>query len=275
MAIVSKELLRKLKAAEHAYNKRLLSTWASLDGNPRGAGYLETDWGNIFFSAANPRNSIFNHAGSLADGMLEALDDIEGAYEERGIPSTVETTACELPDNLREGHFAAMIARGYRPHQIEGLYYAEADKVFAPASDDIEILRVSGEAVTAEFLELYLTGWEYPEDIAQIWKGIGNKMQADPNYTAFIARAGGEPAGCAQLYVLDGIGYLADAVVLPKFRRLGCQRALFAARRDVAIERGSDLIFSIAEIAGQSAKNMEALGMRQATELWHWRKDAS
>ena len=207
--------------------------------------------------------------------MLEALDDIEAAYEERDIPSTVETTACELPDNLREGHFAAMVARGYRPHQIEGLYYAEADKVFAPASNDVEIARVSGEAAAAEFLELYLTGWEYPEDIAQIWRGIGSKMQADPNYTAFMARVGGEPAGCAQLYCHDGIGYLADAVVLPKFRRRGCQRALFAARRDVAIERSADLIFSIAEIAGQSARNMEAFGMRLAAELWHWRKDVS
>ena len=39
MAVVSKELLWRLKGVEHAYNKRLLATWGSLEGNPRGVGH--------------------------------------------------------------------------------------------------------------------------------------------------------------------------------------------------------------------------------------------
>lgn len=274
MAVVSKDLIRRLRGAEHAYNKRLLSTWASLEGNPRGAGYLETDWGTLFFSKANPGNSIFNHAGCLTGEMLDALDEIEAAYEARGIPATVETAACELPDNLREGNFAEMMVRDYKPHQVEGLFYSEVDREFAGRQDGVEVLGVS-EGDTEIFLELYLTGWEYPDDIAALWRRIGGSMQDDPNYFAFIARVGGEPAGCAQFYLHEKVGYLADACVLPEFRRMGCQRALFAARSEVARGQGAELVFSIAEIGSQSANNMEAFGLRMATELWHWRRETA
>ena len=70
----------------------------------------------------------------------------------------------------------------------------------------------------------------------------------------------------------DGIGYYADACVRPEFRRRGCQRALFNARLEAARQAGCELIFSIAEFADQSANNMEAFGLRMATETWHWTK---
>lgn len=192
MAVVTRELMWRLRGAEHAYNKRLLTTWASLPGNPRGAGFSERPWGTLFHSAANPGNSIFNHAGCLSGHMLEALDEIETDYGELGIPPTVETSGCELPEKLTDGPFSEMIRRGYKPHQIEGLYFGEADRHYAPASKDVEIVRVSTPEQTKSFLELYLTGWDYPEDVARLWRQIGGQMAVDPNYSAYIACVDGK-----------------------------------------------------------------------------------
>jgi len=81
--------------------------------------------------------------------------------------------------------------------------------------------------------------------------------------TCFIARVDGEPAGGAAVFVSGGrAAVLSGAGVLPRFRGLGVQRALIAARLRYAKEKGADVAASSTLPNSVSQKNLERFGFR-------------
>lgn len=275
MAVVSKDLIWRLRSAEHASNKMYLKVWESAAGNPKRAEVLERPWGTIFLFASNPNNTVFNRAAGLQAGIFDHLDEIEAEFNTRDVRPVVEICAGDLNGDFKEEAMADLVNRGYRVHGVEGIFYGETDRQYAQSSKEVDVQRVETEEQMNTFLKVYAQGWGTPQETAQIWQGVGARTLDDPKFSAWLAYLNGEPAGCAQLYIHEGIGYFADACVLQDFRRRGCQRALFNARLEEARVKGAELIFSIAEFADQSANNMEAFGLRMATELWHWRREDS
>lgn len=273
MAVVSRELIWRLRAAELAFNQHYLSVVASIDGNPRKADYEETPWGALLHMSGSPNNHVFNRAVASGPGMLQDLERIEMAFVEKGVRPNLEISAGDVTDEGQMESFGNLVGRGYKACEIEGIFYGETSGSYAPASERIEIRRVISPEDIQSFLEVYLQGWNYPIEAFEDWKTVGHRLWGDEKFFAFLALIEGRPAGCAQLYLHESAGYFADACVLPEERRQGCQRALFDARLQAARAAGCDLVFSMATFASQSAKNMEAFGLRVATELWHWRKD--
>jgi len=79
----------------------------------------------------------------------------------------------------------------------------------------------------------------------------------------FIARIDGHAAGGATAFVsASRAAVLAGAGVLPRFRGLGVQRALIAARLKFAKEKGADVAASSALPNSLSQKNLERFGFR-------------
>lgn len=275
MTVVSKELIWRLRAVEQAFNRHYLSVVASIDGNPRKADCQDTSWGAIFHMSGNPNNNVFNRASACGPGMLNDLDRIETAFEERGIRPNLEVTAGDvIAEGGMEG-FARLAARGYQVCEVEGVFFSETSNDFAPSSDRVEVRRVVESDDIQTFLDVYLRGWNYPEETWDTWKKAAPGLWEAEEFSAFLALVEGRPAGTAQLFMRDGIGYFADSCVVTEERRQGCQRALFDARLEISREADCELVFSMAEFASQSANNMEAFGLRMATELWHWRKEPS
>lgn len=272
MAVVSKELIWRLRSVEQACNRQFLDVWASVEGNPMKAEYKEYSWGTIMHFSENPNNSVFNRAAARQEGMFDHIDEIEAEFEARGVPPVLEVSAADLIGSLPGSVLNDIHDRGYRAHDVEALYYGETDRHYAPPSEEVEVSQVLTAEDMTVFLDLNSEGWSLPEPIATLFKKVGPTLLDDPNFTAWIALLDGVPAGCAQLYTCQGVGYFADACVLKEYRRRGCPRALFSARLEAAREKGADLVFSIGEFASQSTNNMEAFGLRMATELWHWRK---
>ena len=62
MAVVSKDLLFRLRKVEHANTRLRLGVWQSVDGNPMRASIEEKEWGHIFHYSARPSNSS-SHLG--------------------------------------------------------------------------------------------------------------------------------------------------------------------------------------------------------------------
>lgn len=272
MAVVSKDLLFRLRKVEHANTRLRLGVWQSVDGNPMRASIEEKEWGHIFHYSARPSNSVFNRASATGLGLFDNLEEIESSFFSKSVPAILEISTMDLAGDFEEQGMKRVIERGYNLHSVEGVYYGETDRDYASPSQDVEIVKVQSGEQRKAFTEAYLAGWEYPPETALLWQTVANGMFEDPNFTGYIAMVDGKPAGSAQLHIQDGIGYYADACVRPEFRRRGCQRALFNARLEAARQAGCELIFSIAEFADQSANNMEAFGLRMATETWHWTK---
>lgn len=277
MAVVSKELLWRLRGVEHAFNTHLLKVWASIEGNPKEAGTVATDWGKMFFLAANPNNNVFNRASASGPGMIDNIERIEREYAARHVRPLLEVTAGDMDLDGKGGGrgLGELTARGFTVCDLEALFFGEIERSYALPSKDVEIVRVGSREEMEDFLEVYLDGWNYTGKDRDLWKEAGHGLRSDDRFKAYIAKVDGTPAGAGQLFLDDGIGYFADACVLKEHRRKGCQRALFAARHADAKAAGAELIFSIAEFASQSANNMEAFGLRMATELWHWRRETT
>lgn len=91
------------------------------------------------------------------------------------------------------------------------------------------------------------------------------------NWRLFLARVDGEPAAAAALRLGDGIGYLATASTLPRFRGLGCQTALVAGRIEAASAAGCELVASQALLGSASQRNLERAGLRVAFTKAVWR----
>lgn len=272
MITVSKELVWRLRGAEQAYNQHYLSVVANIDGNPLKADFEETPWGAICHMSGSPNDNVFNRASASGPGMLDDVEKIEKSFEVRGVQPNLELSAGDLKGEGGLENFGKLVSRGYRVCAIEGIFHAEASVEFAPPSDKIEVLRVTEHEDIKTFLDVYLQGWDYPESARKDWRSSGPRLWNDEKFSAFLASINGRPAGCAQLYIHDGVGYYADACVIKEERRQGCQRALFDARLKALRAAGCELVFSIAEFGSQSASNMESFGLRMATELWHWRK---
>lgn len=274
MAVVSKELLWRLRGVEHAFNTHLLDVWASIDGNPQKAASIATDWGMMFFFAGNPTNNVFNRATASGHGMLDDADRIEREYTSRKVRPNIEVTACDVVIDGEGGGLRELTVRGFTVCETEAIFFGEIDQDYAPPSKEVEVVPVQTRQDMEDFMEVYLDGWNYTGETRELWKEAAHGLRTDDRFQAYIAKVDGIAAGAGQLFVHDGVGYYADACVLKEHRRKGCQRALFHARYMDAKEAGAELIFSIAEFASQSANNMESFGLRMGTELWHWRKEA-
>jgi GNAT superfamily N-acetyltransferase len=78
-----------------------------------------------------------------------------------------------------------------------------------------------------------------------------------------LALVRGEPAGGASVAVAPNrAAVMSGAGVLPRFRGLGVQRALIAARLRIARAAGCDVAGSFTRPATVSQKNLERLGFR-------------
>ena len=73
-----------------------------------------------------------------------------------------------------------------------------------------------------------------------------------------------KPVGVASLHTNARTGWLRGALVAAEARGRGIQRALIAARVQMAIDEGCDLVGSWAEPEGPSAANIQRMGFHQA-----------
>ena len=69
--------------------------------------------------------------------------------------------------------------------------------------------------------------------------------------------------GVASLHTNARTGWLRGALVASEARGRGIQRALIAARVQMAIDEGCDLVGSWAESEGPSAANIQRMGFHQ------------
>ncbi len=268
MAVVTKELadlLTRVDAENFAAAARAL-------GHVQEGGdkvVVETgSWGTLLMTPTLSTSALRNRAILSGEASVDDLDPLIEKFKAHGVRPTFHTCPvlhdAELVEALRD--------RGFGPNQFEALWYAEMKDDLAPIPLHIEIRRASNNNDFDDFLNCYLTGWDFPERMADIWREAFPHFREMPGFTFYTAYIDGAVAACAQLQLVESVGYFADAVTLPDFRRRGCQNAFFSARATDAKEQGATTLMCITDTATQSAHNMENFGLRTAFNIMFWQR---
>ncbi len=125
---------------------------------------------------------------------------------------------------------------------------------------------MTGDADLEAFSDAYHKGWS----------NDGQRVPMRPwlaaaGWRLYLGLCDGEAAGAAILYLRNGVGYLADGAVAPRWRRRGVHRALLDARCADAAAAGVAEIFSGADYLSASHRNMLRKGLDLLLTKSIWR----
>jgi GNAT superfamily N-acetyltransferase len=242
--------------ADHALARRIESA-AAFDaracavGHP-GSATLDAGGGVAVFVGAE---SPLTHAigVGLAGPVREAeLSGIEAFFRSRGAQVTFD-----LAPLADAGLFEALGERGYRitefnnvlVRRLAGLEIAFTPRVRRTITGEDDLwAHVLGEGF---FENAELTGEEMD---------IGRDLFRMSGAMCYLASVDGEASAGAALTVRDGLATLCADGTIARFRRLGLQRELIAARLNEASAQGCDLATATTLPGSQSQRNYERMG---------------
>jgi GNAT superfamily N-acetyltransferase len=218
-------------------------------------------------------------AAAQATGLdIQVVDDGEillGAAPD--VPSTMFNRAlgfAEVPD--RVGEAVAFFAR----HDVGGeIVLDPADvpagtavrvRLEAYLADPADIpaapvpglaIRVAGTGDTTTWMDVVVEGYAPAPAVAAIWRSIAAGAGGD-GHLWLLGELDGRLVAASSIFISDGRGWLSWATVLPTARGLGIQRAMVAARAQVAAAAGCTAIAAWALASAHSSRNLALAGMQ-------------
>jgi MOSC domain-containing protein YiiM len=106
-------------------------------------------------------------------------------------------------------------------------------------------------------------GLRHPGTEAGAWARFNRALAASKGQGELVAILGGRDVAVAATFSRRRVSWLGGAAVLPEARGLGIQRALIAERVRQARDAGSRRVMATAAVGSVSARNLEAMGLRQ------------
>lgn len=246
--------------ADHALARRIESAAArnARDCAAQCPGSAALDFGGgaaVFLGAESP----LTHAvgAGLHGRVREAeLAAIEGFFRSRGAPVSFELSPLADP-----ALFEALGERGYRITEFNNALVRRL------AGFEIAITPRVRRAVAGEAdLWAHTLGHGFFEsaELTEPEMDIGRDLFRTVGAICYLASVDGEPAAGAALMVHDGVASLCADGAIPRFRGLGLQRELIAARLNEAAARGCDLATASTLPGSQSQRNYERFGFQVA-----------
>jgi GNAT superfamily N-acetyltransferase len=217
-----------------------------------GSATLDAGGGvSVFVGAESP----LTHAiGVGLDGPVREaeLNGIEAFFRSRGAPVSFELSPLADP-----GLFQALGERGYRITEFNNALVkrlAGLEIVFTP-----RVRRAIGgeDDVWAHVLG---EGFFEKSELANEEMDIGRDLFRMSGSLCYLASVDGVPGAGAALTVRDGLATLCADGTIARFRGLGLQRELIAARLNEAAAQGCDLATASTLPGSQSQRNYERMG---------------
>jgi MOSC domain-containing protein YiiM/GNAT superfamily N-acetyltransferase len=147
-----------------------------------------------------------------------------------------------------------------------------ADYVAPPAAPGVTV-RIVGPESVPQWADTFIAGYELTEPEATAWRELAPHLASAPGEHLLIAERDGRAVGAAALFTRRKVGLLAAAAVLPIERGRGVQRALIAARVEIARATGCDRLMATAAPEGPSERNLVAVGLSRLWQRRLWRFD--
>ena len=196
---------------------------------------------------------------SLAVGLLGEVSaaDLDRIEEVLGSPAHVELTPHAHPSLAR-----LLGERGYRVAEWHQMLARPLETALPDGPSTVEVARIArgdedfwARLAAASFLE--------KDDVPSAGARSLLPAASAEGVACFVARLEGQPVGGAAVFVSPSrAAVLSGAGVLPRYRGLGIQRALIAARLRHAKEMGADVAAGSTLPNSISQKNLERFGFR-------------
>lgn len=207
-------------------------------------------------------------------GMLEPVtdaqfDQLEQFFQERG--AKVDHEVCPLAD---EALVKTLHNRGYRPIEYTNVLYRPITVEDCPAPSSaasIQVRHVEHDDAGL-WARTAALGWaDVAPHLHDYLLELERIIPYQQNAHCFLAEKQGEPVAAGALCLFEGVTLLAGACTIPKFRKLGAQRALLEHRLRFGVEHGCDVAMIGAAPGSGSQRNAERQGFRIAYTRTKWR----
>jgi len=251
-----------------AFNLARLSVLAALPGNPFGAEIRR--FGADEGAALKVRHPLLrgkNRIHGFRPRDLSLLEDLLTWYKADGLACTVFVPHGEMSQDL----FRGLAQAGFWSPGTSIIPVMVPGDSTAPASPEITV-RSSGIREKEQYLDLFQSafgGWPEQEPEYRAFQWAEDSLPGGARYIAEIA---GKPAGMASFPVLDGVGYLGTAGVLPEYRRCGVHLALIRGRLRDALRLGCELVVGGNSPDTSAFRNFERAGLHLIPTGSVWRK---
>jgi GNAT superfamily N-acetyltransferase len=183
--------------------------------------------------------------------------------ERVGVAPAVDVTGATHADGVD-----VLRASGFEP-PTTGVTILRWDGERPLATDDVRVRLIEIDEID-DWQSLTARGWGHDDPAARrISDEFTEAIASVDGEHLLIAssRFDGRPLGCAGLSIRDGMAMLGGMSTLPDERGHGVQTALVAARIELAIGHGCDLVVSTAATGGASERNLRRLGFEPLSPL--------
>jgi len=187
---------------------------------------------------------------------LQDLEHVEAHLGLGGGPVRIELLPFAHPSLAEQ-----LGRRGYAVERFHLVWWrAPLPLPEAPAAE----VRAAASGEEPLWVELFAQSFLGGPTQSEAQRNALGAMPRAPGTVAWLAFAGGAPAGVALASSSDGVALLSAAGVLPARRGAGLQRALLRARLAWAAAGGCDVAATATEIGGASAANVARAGFAPA-----------
>jgi len=265
MIFADLDLARRLERPEAIAGARFVEARSRLSPEV-GATWMEIAGTYAMFDGhSSPVTQTFG-LGLFAEPTAEDLNQLEAFFQARGAPVHHEVSPLA---GLPLAHL--LCERGYRPIEFTSVMYKSlAPPALEPANPRIRT-RMMVDGAAELWSEITARGWShYPEWTDSI-RNSGRLVASSAGVVGLFAELDGEPVATGVLWCHGGVALLGGACTVPEARNQGAQRALLAARMNMAMTQGCDLAMMCAEPGSASQRNAERQGFRIAYTRTKWR----
>jgi hypothetical protein len=261
-------LATRLETAEGQSNAAFVDARAALEP---GVGAV---WRQIagayamFDGVGSPLTQTFG-LGLTQNILPDDLEAIEQFFHDR------ESDTIHEVSPLAGVELASLLVTfGYMPVELTSVMYLPLTG--APlTSGDVNPRLVVREVDRREadvYADVCARGWSDTPEVRAFIDSIARVSLAREGGPCVLAELDGVPVATGALFLSEGVALLAGASTVPEGRRQGAQRALLAARLQMAVERGCDLAMMCAAPGSASQRNAERNGFRIAYTRTKWQR---
>ncbi len=232
--------------------------WAAAQAAGIEVTVVEAD-GLLLGAAPTVDSTMFNRALGVADqpGRLgEALAFLAA----HGVSGDIPLDPADVP-------------AGVEPRARLDAFVAAPEAV-EPAPVPGFAARIAGPDEADAWMELAIEGNERPPGTEAIWRAMVPGIASTPGWILLIGELDGRACASSSLFLTGDAGWMSWASVLPAARGHGIQRAMIAARSELAVERGCSVVAAWALVGAHSSANLARSGFSRIGERAIVRSDA-